>query len=155
MNGSPTLNAPVTRALSGYTLSDDPARLDLEAMHAFLREAYWSRGLPRAVLERAVAGSLCIGAYEARGAQVGFARFVTDYATFCYVCDVYVLDAHRGKGIARAMLDLALAHPRMQGLRRWMLVTRDAHALYEGCGFTPLAHPERHLEKSRPDFYLR
>ncbi|HEX4387995.1 MAG TPA: GNAT family N-acetyltransferase [Steroidobacteraceae bacterium] len=149
------MNAPVTCAHGDYALSDDPVRLDLEAMHRFLREAYWSRGLPRAVLARAVAGSLCIGAYEADGAQVGFARFVTDCATFCYVCDVYVLDAHRGKGLARAMLDMALAHPRLQGLRRWMLVTRDAHTLYEGCGFTPLAHPERHLEKSRPDFYLR
>jgi GNAT superfamily N-acetyltransferase len=148
------LNVPLTRALGSYTLSDEPARLDLAAMHAYLREAYWSRGLPLAVLERAVAGSLCIGAYEAGGAQVGLARFVTDYATFCYVCDVYVLEAHRGRGLARAMLAMADGHPRLQGLRRWMLVTRDAHALYAERGFTPLAHPGRHMERSRPDFYL-
>lgn len=148
------MNPPITRTLDTYTLSDDVARLDLPAMHGYLREAYWSRGLPRAVLERAVAGSLCIGAYDAGGAQVGFARFVSDYATFCYVCDVYVLEAHRGRGLARAMLAMALEHPRLQGLRRWMLVTRDAHALYAGCGFAPLAHPERHMERSRPDFYL-
>ena len=148
------MNAPLTRAHRDYTLSDDPRRLDLAAMHAYLREAYWSRGLPLAVLERAVAGSLSVGAYDAGGAQVGFARFVTDYATFCYVCDVYVLEAHRGRGIARAMLEMAGEHPRLQGLRRWMLVTRDAHELYAACGFTALAHPERHMEKSRPDFYL-
>jgi len=148
------LNVPLTRALGSYTLSDEPARLDLAAVHAYLSEAYWSRGLPLSVLERAVAGSLCIGAYEEGGAQVGFARFVTDYATFCYVCDVYVLEAHRGHGLARAMLAMADQHPRLQGLRRWMLVTRDAHTLYAECGFTPLAHPERHMERSRPDFYL-
>ena len=148
------MNAPVSRTLGTYTLSDDLARLDLDALHAYLREAYWSRGLPREVLERAVAGSLCVGVYEAGGAQVGFARFVTDYATFCYVCDVYVLEAHRGRGLARAMLAMALEHPQLQGLRRWMLVTRDAHPLYAACGFTPLAHAERHMEKSRPDFYL-
>jgi len=148
------VNVPISRALGTYTLSDEVARLDLPAMHAYLREAYWSRGLPRAVLERAVAGSLCIGAYEAGGAQVGFARCVSDYATFCYVCDVYVLEAHRGRGLARAMLAMALEHPRLQGLRRWLLITRDAHALYQGGGFTPLAHPERHMEKARPDFYL-
>jgi len=148
------LNRPLTRSLGSYTLSDDPARLDLAALHAYLREAYWSRGLPLSVLERAVAGSLCIGAYAAGGAQVGFARFVSDYATFCYVCDVYVLEAHAGKGLARAMLTMALEHPRLQGLRRWMLVTRDAHALYEACGFSALAHPGRHMERTRADFYL-
>jgi len=148
------LDVPLIRTLGSYTLSDDPARLDLDAMHAYLTEAYWSRGLPRSVLERAVAGSLNSGAYAADGPQVGFARFVSDYATFCYVCDVYVLESHRGKGLARAMLTMALEHPRLQGLRRWMLVTRDAHALYEGCGFSELAHPGRHMELTRADFYL-
>jgi GNAT superfamily N-acetyltransferase len=81
------------------------------------------------------------------------ARFISDFATFCYVCDVYVLEGHRGRGVARAMLALALEHPRLQGLRRWHLVTRDAHALYRACGFAPLAQPERHMERARPDFY--
>jgi GNAT superfamily N-acetyltransferase len=147
------LHAPITRTFANYTLSDDPARLDLAAMHRYLQGAYWSQGLPLEVLERAVQGSLCIGAYEERGTQVGLARFISDFATFCYVCDVYVLEGHRGRGVARAMLALALAHPRLQGLRRWNLVTRDAHALYRDCGFAPLAQPERHMERTRPDFY--
>jgi GNAT superfamily N-acetyltransferase len=147
------LHAPITRSFATYTLSDDPARLDLAAMHAYLRGAYWSQELPLEVLERAVQGSLCIGAYDESGAQVGLARFISDFATFCYVCDVYVLDEHRGRGVARAMLALALAHPRLQGLRRWNLVTRDAHALYRDCGFAALAQPERHMERTRADFY--
>lgn len=122
-------------------------------MHAYLRCAYWSQDIPLEVLERAVQGSLCIGAYDAAGAQVAFARFISDFATFCYVCDVYVLDAHRRRGVARELLAMALEHPRLQGLRRWNLVTRDAHALYRHAGFSSLAHPERHMERTRPDFY--
>jgi GNAT superfamily N-acetyltransferase len=141
--------------LGPYELSEDPARLDLEAMHAFLRHAYWCENIPFEVMERAVRGSLCVGVYDAAGAQVGLARFISDYATFCYVCDVYVLEAHRGRGLARAMLAFALAHPRLQGLRRWNLVTRDAHALYREFGFAPLAHGERHLERTQADFYRR
>lgn len=145
----------LTRTCGAYTLSDEPARLDLAAMHAYLRRAYWSQDIPFEVLERAVRGSLCIGAYDGAGAQVALARFISDYATFCYVCDVYVLEAHRGRGLARAMLALAVAHPRLAGLRRWNLVTRDAHALYRGFGFTPLAHVERHMERTQADFYRR
>lgn len=142
-----------TREFGPYVLSDDPARLDLAAMHAYLSRAYWSENIPFEVLRRAVQGSMCIGVYDATGAQVGFARFISDFATFCYVCDVYVLDAHRGRGVAREMMAMALAHPRLQGLRRWNLVTRDAHALYHHAGFTPLAQPQRHMERTRPNFY--
>src|SRR5579862_6135607 len=152
---NPDAGGPRTAALGQYTISDKPARLDLAAMHAFLRYAYWSQGIPFEVLERAVRGSLCIGAYDGAGAQVGLARCISDYATFCYLCDVYVLEAHRGRGLARAMLALAVAHPRLAGLRRWNLVTRDAHALYRGFGFTPLAHSERHMERTQADFYRR
>jgi GNAT superfamily N-acetyltransferase len=149
------LDSYLSRTVGPYTVSDDPARLDLEAMHAFLRRAYWSEGIPFDVLERAVRSSLCIGAYDAAGAQVGLARFISDYATFCYVCDVYVLEEHRGRGLAREMLALGIAHPKLEGLRRWMLVTRDAHELYRQFGFTSLAHSERHLERARPDIYRR
>jgi GNAT superfamily N-acetyltransferase len=141
-------------AAGRYRISDDPALLDLAAMHAFLRTAYWCAGIPRSVLERAVEGSLCIGAY-AGSAQVGLTRCVSDYATFCYLCDVYVLEEHRGRGVARAMLAMALRHPRLQGLRRWNLVTRDAHALYQACGFCPPAHPEHYMELLDPDIYRR
>jgi GNAT superfamily N-acetyltransferase len=135
-----------------YLLSDEAARLDLTAMHAFLSQCYWSRDIPRDVLARAVAASLCIGAY-ADAAQVGLTRCVSDYATFCYLCDVYVLEEHRGRGVARALVGFALAHPRLQGLRRWSLVTRDAQPLYREFGFTASAHPERHMERTRADFY--
>jgi ribosomal protein S18 acetylase RimI-like enzyme len=136
-----------------YRLSDDSTLLDIAAMHAFLREAYWCRDIPFSVVQRSVAHSLCIGAYEKSGAQVGLARFISDYATFCYVCDVYVLAPHRNRGIARAMLSLAQKHPQLQGLRRWMLVTRDAQKLYRLAGFACLAHPQRHMELSRPNIY--
>jgi GNAT superfamily N-acetyltransferase len=102
-----------------------------------------------------VRGSLCLGAYDATGAQIGLARFISDFATYCYICDVYVLDGHRGRGLATAMLAMAKEHPRLQGLRRWNLVTRDAHPLYAPLGFTPIAHPDRYMERLIPNVYLR
>ena len=138
-----------------YILSDDPGRLDIEAVHGYLRRSYWAQAIPLAVVERAVAASLCLGVYEPSGGQVGFARLVSDYATFCYVCDVYVLEEHRGRGLSKALMATAMTHPRLQGLRRWHLVTRDAHGLYERFGFRPLAHQERHMEISDPEVYSR
>jgi GNAT superfamily N-acetyltransferase len=146
--------SPLTRTHGAYTLSDDPARLDLAAMHAYLRRAYWSEQIPFEIVERAVRGSLCIGAYDAAsGAQVGLVRLISDYATFCYVCDVYVLEEHRGRGLSKAMMAMAVEHPRLQGLRRWTLSTNDAHGLYRQFGFTPPAHPERYMERVVPDIY--
>ncbi len=126
----------------GYAISDDPARLDFEAIHASLRTSYWSPGVERALVERAAAGSVPFGLYAPGGAQVGYARVVTDRATFGWLADVYVLDAHRGRGLGVWLVEGVLAHPDLQGFRRWMLGTRDAHALYTRFGFTPLAHPE-------------
>jgi GNAT superfamily N-acetyltransferase len=145
----------ITRTVGSYTISDDPARLDFHAMHAYLRRAYWSENIPFEVMERAARASLCVGAYDATGAQVGLARFVSDYATFCYVCDVYVLEEHRGRGLSRGMMAFAVAHPRLQGLRRWSLATRDAHGLYRQFGFTALARPERYMERMDPQVYRR
>ena len=131
-------------------VSTDVARLDLDAIHDFLsRESYWASGIPRAVLERAVAGSLCFGAYD-RGAQVGFARVVTDAATFAYLCDVFVLEPHRGRGIGTWLLECVLAHPSLQGLRQIALATRDAHALYRRFGFTTVAVPPSYMHIVRP-----
>jgi len=149
------MNSFLTQTCGPYTVSDDPHRLDLKAMHAYLRRAYWSRQIPFEVIERAARGSLCIGAYDATGAQVGLVRLISDYATFCYVCDVYVLEEHRGRGLSKSMMAMAMAHPKLQGLRRWHLVTRDAHGLYGNFGFTPLAHAERHMERTDPDIYTR
>ena len=143
------------RQVGSYTVSDDPMRLDLQAIHAYLSRAYWSGGVPYEVVERAVRGSLCIGAYDRAGAQVGLTRLISDYATFCYVSDVYVLESHRGRGLSKAMLRLAIDHPLLQGLRRWSLVTADAHELYRQFGFVPVAQPERHMERLDPDIYRR
>lgn len=130
----------------------DRARLDVAAIHAYLTRSYWSPGIPRSTVERAMANSLCFGALLDRR-QVGFARVVTDRATFAYLADVYVLEEHRGQGIARRMMEAIVAHPELQGLRRMMLITRDAHALYAKFGFKPVAAPDRMMEKHRPDAY--
>lgn len=137
----------------GYTLSDDPARLDLGAVHAYLARSYWSPGIPRETVERAAAGSLAVGLYAPDGAQVGYARVVTDRATFAYLADVYVLEAHRGRGLGRWMVEQLLAHPDLQGLRRWLLTTQDAHGLYERLGFVRAPFPERFMTIDRPDLY--
>jgi N-acetylglutamate synthase-like GNAT family acetyltransferase len=137
---------------AGIDISTDAARLDVEGIHAFLRESYWSPGIPREVLERAIAHSLCFGAYES-GRQVGFARVVTDRATFAWLCDVFVLESHRRRGIADALMAAVKSHPDVQGLRRWSLATRDAHALYRRHGFEPLADAGRAMEIRRPDVY--
>ena len=135
-----------------YEISTDPARLDVEAIHAFLARTYWSPGIPRAVVERAIAHSLCFGVFH-EGAQVGFARAVTDRATFAYLADVYLLEAHRGRGVARRLVAAIVAHPDLQDLRRMMLATRDAHGLYAKFGFTPVAKPDRLMELHKPDVY--
>jgi GNAT superfamily N-acetyltransferase len=143
------------QTFGSYSISDDPTRLDLKAMHGYLQRAYWCEEIPYEVIERAVQSSLCIGAYDPTGAQVGLARFISDYATFCYVCDVYVLEEHRGHGLSKAMMKMAIEHPKLQGLRRWTLVTRDAHGLYQQFGFNPVGHPDRFMERIAPDIYKR
>ena len=136
-------------------ISADPSRLDIGLIHSFLSEqAYWCLGVPRAVIERAIEGSLCFGAYCAQ-AQTGFARVVTDGATFAYLCDVFVLPEWRRQGIARRLLAAIDQHPRLQGLRRFLLFTRDMHRLYRAGGFAPLAHPERGMERLAADIYTR
>lgn len=138
--------------MSAYEISTDPSRFDVTAIHAFLTQSYWSPGVPRSTIERAIANSLCFGAFW-QGQQVGFARVITDRATFAYLCDVYVLEAHRGQGLAQELMDQVVRHPDLQGLRRMMLATLDAHGLYAKYGFTPLAAPERMMEVHRPNVY--
>src|ERR1700730_15943139 len=131
------------RQRNGYRMSTDPARLDIDAIHAFLtNDAYWCAGVPRSVVEKAIEHSLCFGLYEG-DAQIGFTRVVTDSATFAWICDVYVLPEFRGQGLATWMMQCVLAHPDLQGLRRIVLATRDAHALYRRVGFDALPAPER------------
>ena len=135
-----------------HEISTDKSRLDLDAIHAYLARSYWSPGVPREIVARAIEHSLCFGVFHA-GAQVGFARVVTDRATFAYLADVYVLEPHRGQGVARQLVAAVMAHPDLQGLRRMLLATRDAHGLYAKFGFRPLAAPDRMMEVHRPDAY--
>jgi GNAT superfamily N-acetyltransferase len=127
----------------GYEIDDDPRRLDVDAIYAFLsRDAYWSPGIPREVVARAIAGSLNLGLYR-DGAQVGFTRVVSDRATFAWLSDVYVLPDHRGHGLGHWLVRAALDHPDLQGLSRIVLATSDAHQVYADCGFEPLPNPQR------------
>jgi GNAT superfamily N-acetyltransferase len=135
-----------------YSITTDRDRMDVVAIHAFLTRSYWSPGIPRSIVEKAIHNSLCFGLLQG-SAQVGFARVITDKATFAYLADVYVLEEHRGKGLAKRMMEAVCAHRDLQGLRRFMLATRDAHALYRQFGFSELMNPEYLMAVHRPDVY--
>jgi GNAT superfamily N-acetyltransferase len=139
---------------SEYSISTDRDRLDLDAIHAYLARAYWCEGIPRQTIERAVTNSLCFGLFHGK-AQVGLARVITDSATYAYLCDVYVLEAHRGRGVAKWLMECVTAHPALQGLRRFTLATRDAHSLYRQFGFRELSRPESMMEILRPNIYRK
>jgi GNAT superfamily N-acetyltransferase len=138
----------------GLAISTDRSRLDRKAIHEFLAGSYRAKGIPRDVVDRSIDNALCFGLYDG-ARQVGFARVITDSATFAYLADVFVLESHRGRGLATWLMEAILAHPDLQGLRRWMLVTRDAHPLYRKLGFRELAHPERIMEMTFPNIYER
>lgn len=137
-----------------YTLVEGAERMDLPAVHAMLATTYWSPNVPYEVVERAARHSLCFGVLHA-GRQVAYARVATDRATFAWLADVFVHPDHRGRGLSKRMLDAVFGHPELQGLRRFMLATKDAHPLYARYGFTPLANPARMMEIHRPDVYQR
>lgn len=137
-----------------FVITTDPARVDLEVVHGFLRTAYWCEDIPRELVERSVRNSINFVLLHA-DRQVGFARVVTDRATFAWIADVFVLESWRGRGLSKWLMRTVLAHPDLQGLRRWVLATRDAHGLYTQVGFTPLGRPERFMERSVPDPYRR
>jgi GNAT superfamily N-acetyltransferase len=119
--------------------------MDVETIHRYLsEESYWAKGIPRETCERAITNSLCFGAFDG-GTQVGFTRVITDYATFAYIADVFVLPSHRGRGISKQLMQAVMSHPQLQGLRRWHLSTLDAHGLYAQFGFGPLEWTERHM----------
>ena len=136
----------------GYHLSSSVDDMDVDAIHAYLTQSYWAGGVPRATVARAVSNSLCFGLFQG-AAQVGFARVVTDKSTFAYLCDVYVLEAHRSQGLSKWLMEAVRDHPALQGLRRFMLATKDAHGLYAQFGFKPLANPLRLMEILNPDVY--
>ena len=136
----------------GYTINTDRRLLDLDAIHGFLVRSYWADGVPRAVVARSIEHSHCFGVYEG-ARQIGFARVITDQATVAFVSDVFVLEPWRGRGLGKWLVETIVSLPELRGLRRWMLVTNDAHGLYRRVGFTPPAHPERLMEKVDPDPY--
>ena len=138
--------------MHAYEISDDKARLDTDLIHGFLKGSYWSPGVPRAIVERAIRESLCFGVYRG-GEQIGFARVVTDKATFAYLADVFILDSHRGQGLSKRLMRFIAGHPDLQGLRRFILATKDAHGLYEQFGFAALNNPSIYMEILRPDVY--
>lgn len=135
-----------------FTVSTEKGRLDRGVIHNFLRNSYWAKGIPRELVDRSIENSLCFGLYE-RDALIGFARVISDNATFAYLSDVFVLESHRGRGLATWFMETVLAHPDLKGIRRWMLATRDAHGLYRKVGFTALSKPERIMEKLLADAY--
>jgi GNAT superfamily N-acetyltransferase len=139
------------RERDGYRITTDTGAQDVDAIHAYLVRSYWAEGIPREVVAKAVAGSLCFGLFE-NERQIGLARVVTDRATYAYLCDVYVLEEWRGRGLGKWMIEVVLTHPDLQGLRRFGLVTLDAHGLYEPFGFTPLSHPPRYMEIVRSPY---
>ena len=126
-------------------VTTDPARMDLDVIHGFLTRSYWAAGIPRAVVARALANSLCFGAFDG-DRQVGLARVISDFATYAYISDVFVLPSHRKRGVGRRIMAAIMAHPDLQGLRRWSLATRDAHGLYRQFGFGPPRNPDRQME---------
>jgi predicted GNAT family N-acyltransferase len=136
----------------GFVISTDRAKLDLDVIYTFLAESYWAKGIPREVVARSIENSLCFGVYS-EGKQVGFARVISDYATYAYIGDVFVLASHRGHGLGKWLMECIMQHPQLQGLRRWSLVTQDAHGLYAPFGFTPLQAPEKYMELHRPNVY--
>lgn len=154
-----------------FLISTDPARLDLDLIYGFLTNCYWAKGIPRDVVARSMEHSLCFGIYDeslgkyppsrkvrekggATGAmQVGFARVISDFATIAYLGDVFVVESHRGRGLGKWMMECIMQHPGLQGLRRWILLTHDAHALYSQFGFTPVKSPESYMELHNPHIY--
>jgi GNAT superfamily N-acetyltransferase len=136
-----------------FFLSTDRELLDLNVIHKFLTNCYWAKGIPRDVVARSIEHSLCFGIYHGSEGQVGFARVISDFATIAYLGDVFVLESHRGHGLSKWMMECIMEHPALQGLRRWILLTRDAHALYSQFGFTPLKSAEPYMELHRPEVY--
>ena len=136
-----------------YLITTDPARVDIAVVHGYLsRDSYWAKNIPLDVVERSINNSLCFSILQG-DEQVGFARVTTDRATVAYLGDVFVLPAHRGMGLSKWLMECVIGHPELQGLRRWMLATADAHGLYTQSGFSPIKAPERWMERHFPDIY--
>jgi GNAT superfamily N-acetyltransferase len=129
-----------------FLISTNRERLSLDVVHGFLTNCYWAKGIPREVVAQSIENALCFGIYDG-WSQIGFARVISDFATFAYIGDVFVLETHRGRGLGKWLMQCITEHPALQNLRRWILTTRDAHGLYSQFGFTPVKAPERFMER--------
>ena len=138
--------------LGDFVISTDKSRLDRSLVQGFLSRSYWAKGIPREIVDRSIENSLCFGLYHGEQ-QVGFARVITDFATFAYLADVFVVEGSRGEGLGMRLMKVVMEHPSLKNLRRWMLVTRDAHGLYEKFGWRSLENPERIMEIVDPEIY--
>ncbi|MES2734505.1 MAG: GNAT family N-acetyltransferase [Bacteroidota bacterium] len=136
----------------GFTISTDKAPLDIEMIHQFLSHSYWAKNIPIATVRQSIEHSLCFGVYH-HGQQVGFARIISDFTTMAYLCDVFISESYRGRGLSKQLMVAIKAHPQLQDLRRWVLGTADAHGLYAQFGFVPLEYPERSMEIKVPNIY--
>ncbi|MEC4089309.1 GNAT family N-acetyltransferase [Pseudoalteromonas rubra] len=139
--------------MPAYTISCDPKRLNFDLIHDFISDSYWAKEIPREVMKKAIEHSLCFGVYTDTAEQVGFARMITDKATFAYLADVFIVESHRGKGLSKQLVDTIMQHPDLQGLRRIMLATKDAHGLYAQFGFKTPDDPSILMQICRPDIY--
>jgi N-acetylglutamate synthase-like GNAT family acetyltransferase len=149
------MTAMVVTGAGRFLISTDRAKLDVDTIHRFLTRSYWAEGIPRDTVVRSIENSLCFGVYSG-SEQVGFARVISDYATFAYIADVFILEPYRERGLGKELIASVMAHPELQGLRRWSLGTRDAHGLYAQFGFTRVENPSRTMmEIANPDVYLR
>jgi N-acetylglutamate synthase-like GNAT family acetyltransferase len=149
------MTAMVVMKTGRFLISTDRSLLDVDVIHGFLARSYWAAGIPRATVVRAIENSLCFGVYDG-AEQVGFARVISDFATFAYIADVFILEPYRERGLGKELMASIMAHPDLQGLRRWSLGTRDAHGLYAQFGFTPVDNPSPiMMEIVDPDIYSR
>ncbi len=139
--------------MEGFKITSDPNDLDFDVIYQFISTSYWAKGIPKITLKKAILNSMVFGLYEDSGRQVGFARLITDKATFAYLADVFVLDKYRGRGLSKFLLESIVEHPDMQGIRRFMLATQDAHGLYEKFGFEAVENPEILMQIWQPNIY--
>jgi N-acetylglutamate synthase-like GNAT family acetyltransferase len=144
----------MTIVKDNFSISTDKSKLDIQVIHDFLSKSYWAENIPAETVRQSIEGSLCFGVYD-ENKQVGFARMITDKATFAYLADVFIIDEYRGRGLSKWLMEVIMNLPELQGLRRMMLATRDAHGLYKQFGFTPLTHTDRWMQIHKPDIYKK
>ena len=138
----------------GFTISTEKEKLDIDVIHSFLSRTYWAEGISKEIIRRSIEGSLCFGVFE-NDKQVGFARMITDKATFAYLADVFIIEEYRGRGLSKWLMEIIMSQPDLQGLRRMILATKDAHGLYKQFGFSPLINVDRWMQILDPDVYKR